>query len=77
MLRKAIARYNAPTPIKYRAWGKFILIIGTTLGATLQGLEVNKYITIAVSFATAIGAALPELAVIHEPPSEASTHQEP
>lgn len=66
MVKRAVERYNAPTPLKFKVWGKVILIIGTVLQVSLQSVHVPVWATITVALLTALGTALPEFAVLHE-----------
>lgn len=72
--KKAVVGINN-TGVRIRAYGRFIQIVFGGLQVLLQSMEVHKYITIAIALLGLIGAALPELAVIHEPPKESPLEQ--
>lgn len=78
MIRKAIDRYKAPTPLKFRVWGRVILGFGTVMQVGMQGMDAPKEWLMVVTLLTAVGTVLPEFAVLHESeaPEESTSEAE-
>ena len=70
MIKSAVQRYKAPTPLRYKVWGKVILTFGTVMQVALQNVGVPVWVTITVAVLTAVGTVLPEFAILQESPSE-------
>lgn len=70
MIKQVVQRYQAPTPLKFKVWGKVILTFGTVMQVALQNVGVPVWVTITVAVLTAVGTVLPEFATLQESPSE-------
>lgn len=73
MIKRALERYNAPTPYKYQVWSEIILGFGTVMQVSLQSVDVSKEWTIALAVLTGIGTVLPKFAKLQEPPAAAES----
>lgn len=77
MIKSAVQRYKAPTPLKYKVWGKVILGLGTVMQVSLQNTPgVPVWVTITIALLTAVGTVLPEFAVIPEYSEESNNKSE-